>query len=114
MDETPKNEFFLQCGNIWEEVDAFLYKNYKFVVNEDGARRYTDNRFCIVDGDVDVSELKKISKTEMSYIVRMLGVRIPAELTGFCRKPKGMLTLVKGKSQQFYENGFVYSRRQAA
>ena len=110
------NEYFLQVavGRNWEEVDAYLYKNYKFVVNDEGIRRYTDNCFSVVDGEVNISELKNPSKVELSLVCRILGLTIPTGTTGFCSKPKGMLTIVRGNAKMFYQDGFKYTGRAAA
>ncbi len=113
-----ENKYYLHVQRagerVWEEVDAYLYKNYKFVINDDGTRRYTDNRFSVVDGVVNVSELKALTKNEMSLIARMLGLRVDQTATGYSGKPTGMLIIARGNSKVFYQNGFKYTGRVAA
>lgn len=108
------NEYFLHLTKpegmkVWEEVDAFMYKNYKFFVNEDGARRYDDNRFCVVDGLVDISNLKTVSRSEMALVARMLGLTIPTSITGFCGKPKHILTIVRSNTMHYYKDGYKFT-----
>lgn len=109
-----QNEFFLHLtkpeGNkVWEEVDAFMYKNYKFFVNDDGSKRYDENRFCVIDGMVDISNLRSVSKAEMSLVVRMLGLTIPQLATGFCDKPKQVLTMIKFNAMHYYKDGYKFT-----
>lgn len=107
-------EFFLHLaapeGNkFWEVVDEFVYKNYKFFVNDNAQRRYDENRFCVIDGVVDVSNLKSVTVAEMALVARMLGLTIPTIATGYCGKPAGMLTMIKFNAMSFYKDGYQFN-----
>ena len=74
--------YFLQLsGNPqWEEVDEFIYKNWKFAVKdkngvEGDERRYSGNCVSIVDGKVSVyfdKEGPGMTVKDMAWVARFV------------------------------------------
>ena len=90
------SRYFLQLsgGPHWEEVDEYIYKNWKFAVREKGSvddsndRRYSGNCVSIVDNRVSVyfdKEAPGITTKDMAWIARMLGAA-KHELDGYVDK----------------------------
>ena len=108
------NEFFLQCAaglkeTTWEQVDQFVYDNYQFVVNDDGERRYAENRFCVIEGEINLRYLTA-SKAELGVIMRLLGVTIPQGFAagGFAKFQPDTLLIHKKNSKICYRKGVKY------
>lgn len=110
------NRYFLQLNgkSQWEEVDEFIYKNWKFAVREksdvdDGEGcRYSGNGCKVEDGRVDMVFSKEValSVKDMAWVARMLGA-MKHDLDGFVQGggifvtpeyvmlKKGMQTILK-------------------
>jgi hypothetical protein len=76
------NQYFVENASTkyFEEVDEYIYENFRYVVNEVGSDRatgcrYSGKRFASINGEVVIGFTP--SKVEMGVICRMLGVTIP-------------------------------------
>ena len=110
------NRYFLQLNgkSQWEEVDEFIYKNWKFAVSEKGdvgrgeGCRYSGNGVKCEDGRVDMffSKESPLSVRDMAWVARMLGAN-KGDLDGYVQGPgifvspeyvmlkKGLQTILK-------------------
>lgn len=102
------NEYFLHVDGKWEEVDKYIFDNYKYVEksSENGFQpRYSNNRFSIIDNQVNLA-MTSISKQDIGIIARIVGCQFPANIStpgGFAPKPKELLLIRKGNSTSYYE-----------
>jgi len=100
------NQYFVEnvSTKYFEEVDKFIYDNWKFVQTDTGECRYTGKRFACIDGVVRLDFTP--SKVEMGVLCRMLGVTIPQGSFAPAAKvmPKADLLIVKkGNSVIHYD-----------
>jgi hypothetical protein len=69
----------------WEEVDAFIFENWKFAVVDEGEHegqsRYNGNRVCSIDGQVEIETETKLRTKDIVWIARFLGAT-PNEWNG--------------------------------
>lgn len=100
----------------WEEVDEFLWANSKFVLAADGGRYYSDKRFSVFLGAINLSQVGDIGPSDLAIIARLVGVQpIPGAVPGgFFTKPQGLLRIKKGTSDLFYEVATGHKYRRAA
>lgn len=100
------DQYFVEnaASKYFEEVDKFIYDNWKYVENGEGKCRYTGKRFASVNGEVKIDFTP--SKAEMGVVCRMLGITIPQGTFAPVSKvmPKADLLIVKkGNSVIHYD-----------
>lgn len=74
-------KFFLQLAQssegFWEEVDEFVYENWKYAVIDEGAKegspRYNGNRVKHFGGEVEFSVETKMKPKDFAWIARFIG-----------------------------------------
>lgn len=123
----PTTDYFIQRNpiivsgsrpeNVWEEVDEFVFKNWKFAVDENDKPRYNGNRFSVQDGKVCIIQESGLSGRDLIHIAKLSGAnhndlqsQIPG---GFCRKPE-YVKIVKGNGTAIRQVGSKTFRAQVA
>lgn len=100
----------------WEEVDEYLWNNHKYVLTETGERYYSDCRFSVFCGAIDLRQLGEIGPADLAIIARLVGVQpIPGAVPGgFVKRPPEMLRVKRGNGDLYYQAGTGKKYRLAA
>lgn len=101
---SEETKFYLQTyaedntPGDWEQVDDYIYKNWKSVVDpETNEPRYTGNKVIHKGNNVSM-EIDQITTSMLGIICRLCGVTIPQHISkpgGFAPMPTELLTIMK-------------------
>lgn len=85
----------------WEEVDAYIYTNWRKALTKTGEQRYNGNRACLVEGQLSFHGT--FSVADFACLARMLGIQVNNQAIGYHAKPE-YVKFQRKKGVHIHEN----------